>query len=134
MLDYDKMSEWVSVCEIRENELCFTQEFIQATEALGGNRRALAAHLVAGWERSIEGLLDYFGPDDMEKDLYDGIDGHAMDINEMIPDTLEVRGLPLEGLESEWFRDLLRAKLATVKIPKSIIEQYVKIWKERFND
>lgn len=129
MIDYEE--KWIKICNIVENELCFTQEFMEATKELGGTRRKFASHIVGGLEKSFETLLDYFGPDDMENDFYDGIDGHAMDVNEMIPDTLSYQGLPLDGFESDWYRDLMRAKLATISLPKHIIEEYVKLWKEK---
>jgi hypothetical protein len=131
MIDYDEMDKWIQVCEIKENELCFTPVFLEKTKTLGGKRREFVSFLVGGWERSFNSLLDYFGDPELEKDEYDGIDGHGMDINEMIPETLECKGQPLNGLTADWFRDVMRAKLASLRLPEKLIQEYIKLWQEK---
>lgn len=131
MLSIDT-SDWVQVCKVEGGELCFTDDFITATKELGGGRRKFISRLVGAFDGTTDTALDYFGPTDAEEDWYDGIDGHRMDVGEDVPDLLAYKGKPLNGLEGEWFRDLMRAKLATLKLPRRIIDDYIKIWKERF--
>jgi len=125
----DKNEKWLSVCELTDsNDLKFSQEFMDATVELGGARRKFASQLVTHWDRELGGLLDYFGPDDADKDFYSGVDGEDMDIREDLPDKWEYLGLSFEGLDAEWYRDVLRAKLVTVKLPVKLIEKYVKVY------
>jgi len=131
MLDYNEMNDWIQVCEVKENELCFTSAFIEATKLLGGARRKFVASLIGSLDGTTSTVLDYFGPHEAEKDWYDGIDGHAMDINEDIPEHLEYKGQPTNGLSAKWFRDLMRVKLVNLKLPPKPIKEYVKLWEER---
>ena len=126
MIDLERTDQWVQVCENEGNELKFTKEYLSVTEKLGGGARQLASYLVSNWDSSFKGLLDYFGPDDIEDDWYTGIDGETMDVCEIIPQTLAVEGKPSNHLDEEWHRDLYRAKLASIKVPKKLLEEYVK--------
>lgn len=131
MIDLDRTDEWVQLCELNEkNELCFTKEYLKLTSHLGWDARKFVAHLVVGWEPKYQTALDYFGPDDADEDWYSGIDGEGMDVGEIIPDTLEVEGVPYKGLESDWYRDIMRAQLITIKLPTSLIEKYVEVVKK----
>jgi hypothetical protein len=134
MIDLDT-DDWVQICCIKENEICFTQEYLNLTRSLGWGARKFAAHLITHWEIKFQNMLDYFGPDEAEEDWYSGIDGESMDVGELLPDLWECHGIPFDGLDSEWYRDIMRAKLLTLKLPKKLIEQYVDIAKKkRTND
>jgi len=122
---------WIQICCVKENEICFTQEYLEITKCLGWGARKFAAHLIAHWEPKYQNVLDYFGPEEAEEDWYSGIDGEPMDVGDIIPDLLEVHGLPFEGLDGEWHRDIMRAKLASIKLPKKLIEQYVETAKKQ---
>ncbi len=50
-----------------------------------------------------------------------------MDVREDIPEMWEYYEIPFEGLSSEWYRDVMRAKLVSLKLPKKLIESYVKV-------
>lgn len=120
--------EWVSICKLDDDgEICFTDEYLEATSDLGWGARKFAAHLITHWSLEFQSILDYFGPDDAEEDLYSGIDGEPMDVKEDITDLWEYYGIPYDGLEGEWYRDILRAKLITIKLPKRLIKEYVKV-------
>ncbi len=127
MIDLSRTDTWVQICEVEGNDLKFTQEYLKITGCLGWGARKLASHLALGWDKEYENLLDYFGPEDAEEDLYSGIDGQAMDVCEITPEKLENKDIPLKGLDKEWHRDLYRAKLMTLKIPKKLLEQYVQV-------
>ena len=124
----DPKEEWVNICELAENgEIKFTKEFLEATKELAGGARKFASHLITHWSSEFSGLLDYFGPDEAEEDWYSGIDGDPMDVREDIPDMWNYYEIPFEGLDSEWYRDVMRAKLVSLRLPKRLIESYVKV-------
>lgn len=132
MIDLSKTDKWIQVCAVEGNELYFTPEYLSITSCLGWGARKLAAHLAAGWDKDMEGMLDYFGPEDVEDDWYTGIDGDTMDVCEVIPNKLEEDQIVSENLDAEWHRDLFRAKLASLKIPQKLLNKYVSaIQKER---
>lgn len=123
--------EWVSFCKLDdENEICFTDEYLEIMSDIGGNARSFVSQLISDWGDENKTLLDYFGNPDLEEDEYDGIDGNPMDIREDKMDLLEYYGKPIDGLEAEWFRDVLRAKLLTMKLPKRVLAEYVKVAKK----
>ena len=123
--------EWIALCEMDENgEICFTQEYLDVIGDLGGGARKFASHMISHWDLELQSLLDYFGPPDLEEDLYSGIDGEAMDVREDICDVWEYYDALCPNLEADWYRDILRAKLLTIKIPKRLINEYIKAVKE----
>ena len=131
MIDFNQ-DDWVSLCYVDDNnEICFTKEYLDIIGCLGWEARKFASHLIGGWDSECKSILDYFGPVDVEDDWYTGIDGEPMDVGELIPDTWEVRGVLVDGLESEWYRDILRAKLVSIKLPKKLITDYVNLLKSK---
>lgn len=132
MIDLSSIDDWIQVCEVDGNDLKFTEEYLKATK-LSGCARSLASYLVAGWELKYASLLEYFGPDDAESDWYSGIDGEPMDVCEKIPEVLAKNNFPKEGFDAELFRDMFRAQLRSLKLPKKLIEQYQKQYLEKNN-
>ena len=123
--------EWVKICDLTDSgDLVFTKEYLEATKEMSGLARKFAAQFTTHWAKEFENLLDYFGPDDAEKDWYSGVDGESMDVREDIPEMWDYYDLATEGLGGEWYRDVIRAKLASIKIPKKLIEQYIKATKK----
>ena len=121
-----KDEKWIQLCELDDaGEIRFTSEFLAATKEFPGTRK-LTAHLVSHWDPEYATMLDYFGPDDSETDKYTGIDGDPMDVREDIADLWSYKGLPIEGLEPEWYRDIMRAKLVSLKLPERLIKEYIK--------
>lgn len=124
----DPKEEWVNVCELTDTgEIKFTKDFLDTTKELAGGARKFASHLISHWSKEFETLLDYFGPDEAETDWYSGIDGDPMDVREDVPDMWNYYEIPFEGLDTEWYRDVMRAKLVSLKLPKRLIENYVKV-------
>jgi hypothetical protein len=120
--------KWVKICDFdSEGEICFTKEYLDLTSELGCGARRFAAHLITHWDDDFQSMLDYFGSDDEEEDKYSGIDGEPMDVREDVTDLWEYYGKPYDGLEGEWYRDVLRSKLVTLQLPERIIKEYVKI-------
>lgn len=123
-----KDSNWINICKFNNtNEIIFTDDFLKATRSLGGKRRAFACQLITHWEGDdLKKLLDYFGPEEEENDLYSGVDGEPMDIDECLMDIWEYKEICGLEMEAEWYRDILRAKLLSIKIPKKLIDAYIK--------
>ena len=120
--------EYMQIAELtQDNEIKFTQAFLDSTVKLGGNRRKFASNLISHWGNELSTLLDYFGPDDQEADLYTGLDTDQFDVREDLPELWEYHELAADGLDAEWYRDILRAKIVSIKIPKRLIENYVKV-------
>ena len=134
MIDLSTIKDWVQICEVQNGEMRFTKEYLALTERLGDGARKFAAHLATNWDRVFENTLDYFGPDDAEEDWYTGINGDPMDVNEDIPEYCEVQGKPFSDLDKEWHRDLIRAKLVTMRFPKRLIKEYVKFAQKHINN
>lgn len=117
--------KWVQICYVKNNEICFTQEYLNLTRQLGWGARKFAAHLITHWDKDFESVLDYFGPEEAEEDIYSGIDGEEMDVGERHAEQFEYKEVPCANLDVEWYRDVMRAKLVTLKLPKRLIEEYV---------
>ena len=128
--------EWVKIALFDKNkDIRFTPEYLELTKELGGERRRLAAFLISHWDQSLGSMLDYFGPDELEVDLYTGIDGEAMDVRDDIPDLWEYKEIPIAGLSAEFYKDIMRAKLVTLSLPVKCVTQYIKAFnKERIKD
>lgn len=129
MIDLDT-NDWVQICCVVDSEICFTPSYLNLTKSLGWGARKFAAQLITHWEPRFQHLLDYFGPEDAEEDWYSGIDGEPMDVGELLPELWECENIPVKGLDSEWHRDMLRAKLLSIKLPKKLIEKYVEAAKK----
>ena len=126
-----KDEEFIPICEFdAENEIKFTKEFLALTKELGGGARRFAAMLITHWDVSFTNMLDWFGPVDSEADKYSGIDGEPMDVREDVTDLWEYHGIPFDGLDGEFYRDVLRSKLVTLKLPKRVIKAYVEVAKK----
>lgn len=126
MLDL-KPEDWVQICYVKDNELCFSKDYLNLTQKLGWGARKFVAHLITHWDKKFETALDYFGPEEAEEDWYSGIDGESMDVGESHAEQFEYHEIPIPKLESEWYRDIMRAKLTTLKLPKRLIEEYVEL-------
>lgn len=123
--------EWVSICEMDDDgEIRFTQEYLDLTSELGWGARRFAAHLITHWTSEFQSMLDYFGSDEEDEDKYSGIDGEPMDVREDVTDLWEYYGIPYDGLDAEWYRDVLRAKLLTLKLPVRLVKEYVEVVKK----
>jgi hypothetical protein len=121
-----KDERYVQICELdADGEIRFAPEFLELTKDFPGIRK-FTAHLVSHWDPEYATMLDYFGPDDSEADKYTGIDGDPMDVREDVADLWSYKGIPFDGLDAEWYRDVMRAKLVTTKIPERLIKEYIK--------
>lgn len=123
--------EFVQVAQLNnDGDLVFTPEYLEAMKEVSHLTRRFASQLMTHFGNEYTTLLDYFGPDDTEKDIYSGIDGEPMNVREDITDLWEFQELSFESLQGEWYRDVLRAKLASLRLPKKLITQFVKAAKK----
>lgn len=123
--------KWVPICKTDEDgEICFTSEYLDLTKDLGWEARRFVSHLITHWTPEFQDMLDYFGSDEDEEDKYSGVDGEPMDVREDKTDVWEYEGMPRDGLDAEWYRDVLRCKLLTLKLPERIIKEYVRVTKK----
>jgi hypothetical protein len=122
-----KDEECVQVAEIgNDGEIRFTKEMLELTNNFPGLRK-FVARLISHWEGDmLDTMLDYFGSDEAEGDQYSGIDGEPMSVRTDIPDLWSYKDLPIPGLSSEWYQDIMLAKLVSIKIPERLIKEYIK--------
>lgn len=122
-----KDDKFISIAEFDDDgNIRFTQEFLDITKSFPGTRK-FAAQLITHWGPEFFTMLDYFGPDNEEQDKFSGIDGEPMDCREDIPDLWEYKELAFDGLDAEWYRDIMRSKLVSLKIPEKLIKEYIKM-------
>lgn len=126
-----KDEKWVNICELDEdNDLRFTKEYLDIMKDVSSKARSFAAKISTHFGvENLQTLLDYFGPEDEEMDRFSGIDGEKMDVREDLCDLMDYNDLAGSGLGGEWYRDCIRSKLISIRIPERLIKEYVKIAK-----
>jgi len=128
-----KDEKLIQLCEFDEQgEIRFTKELLDATKDFTEIRK-FASQLISHWGLEYIRLLDYFGPDDAKEDKFSCIDGEPMDIRDDIPDLYSYKELAAPGLDGEWYRDIMRAKLVSIKLPERLIKEYIKAVKKTFD-
>ena len=122
-----KDERYIQLAEFDDTgELRFTAEYLKATKDFP-HARKFASYLITHWEGDgMSTMLDYFGPDDGEQDKYSGIDGEGMDVRPDICELWDYKDLAVPGLDAEWYADVLRSKLASIRLPERLIKEYVK--------
>jgi len=119
--------EIINICELDENNnIKFTKEYLELTKLIGYKAKELAAYLITDFVKENATLLDYFGPEDNETDIFTGqLNGpQDVDINKMeLWSIYERAGKNLPG---EWYQDLLRSKLISLRVPTKLIKSYIK--------
>lgn len=119
--------EWVQLCKLDDDsEICFTEEYLELMEEIPGDARPFASQLISHWGIEHKTLLDYFGDPDLPDDQYSGLDGEPMDVHADKMDLLEYYAPVCDGLDAEWYGDMYRAKLLSIKLPKRLIKEYIK--------
>ena len=122
----------IQICNVVDGELVFTKEYLNEMRIVSGSARKFASHLAGGWDKDSGKLLDYFGPDELDEDIYSGVDGEPMDICEILPFRLAMNDTFMPGLTADWYRDVIRFRLVNLKIPKRIIKEYLDKLKNNF--
>lgn len=141
-----RSEEWVKIAELDAHDrIVFTSAYRALMEDLGWEAKAFVGHLLGLWYDPFEHLLDYtsgeatcspdqpgqFDCNDLEEPqdvveywavLWNKHTNHHQPPHEA--------GLGLD-LGVEWYRDLLRAKLVSLQLPKRLLVAYKEKWLKR---
>ena len=119
--------KYIQLCEFDDvGEIRFTKELLDFTKDFPGLRRFIA-QLVSHWGPEYATMLDYFGPDDLESDKYTGLDTDPFDVVEDRPELWSYKDLATFQIDAEFYRDIMRAKLVSIKLPERLIKEYIKV-------
>jgi hypothetical protein len=131
--------EWVQIARLDDaDHIRFTDEFQALMGDLGWEAKAFVGHLLGLWYDPFEHVLDYTngeatcsedqpgqfdrnGPDEPQDVVeYWAIDWSKHDTNHQ-PQHLAGTGL---GLSVGWYRDVLRSKLVSLRLPRRLLVEY----------
>jgi len=131
--------EWIQIAELdNANQIRFTSEFQNLMDELGWEAKAFVGHLLGLWYDPFEHMLDYTsGEAEISEDQPGSFDRNdltepqdvvgywakAWSENDKFHKPSHEAGAGL-GLSVEWYRDVLRAKLVTIKMPKRLLTEY----------
>lgn len=132
--------EWIQVAELDEHDqIVFTAAYRTLMEGLGWEAKAFAAHCIGLWYDPFEHLLDYgSGEAKITADQPGTFERSGLDAPQDVveywattwsktPKFSDTRphecGLEL-GLDTAWYRDMLRAKLVSLRFPKRLLVAY----------
>jgi hypothetical protein len=131
--------DWVQVAALDErDQIRFTSEFQGLLGELGWEAKAFVGHLLGLWYDPFEHLLDYTsGEAKRSRDQPGKFDRNGLDEPQDVveywtvdwskndnchePPHLAGTGL---GLPVDWYRDVLRAKLVSLRLPRRLILEY----------
>ncbi len=131
--------EWIQIAALdEEDRIYFTEEYRQIMGMLGWEAKAFAGHLLGLWYDPFEHMLDYgSGEAKHTEDQSGRFDrnalGDAQDVVEYWAvhwsrngnhhDPPHEAGTGLD-LPVAWYRDVLRAKLVSLRLPKRLLTAY----------
>ena len=131
--------EWVRVAELDEaDQIRFTAEFRSIMGNLGWEAKAFVGHLLGLWHDPFEHMLDYTSgeaahsqdqPGTFDRNDLDGPQdvveywAKVWTENDKFYHPSHEAGSGL-GLDIGWYRDILRAKLVSLRIPKRLLMTY----------
>ena len=133
--------EWVQIAELDAlNRILFTSQFKGLMGELGWEAKAFVSHLLTLWYDPFEHMLDYSSGDSkVSTDQPGEFDCNGIDKpQEVVEHWAEVwskndrEHLPAQAagtgldLSVEWYRDVLRAKLVSMRLPKRLLIEYKK--------
>ena len=131
--------EWVQIGRLDEaDHIRFTQEFQSLMGDLGWEAKAFVGHLLGLWYDPFEHLLDYTSAEaTCSQDQPGEFDRNGVDEPQDVveywavewskhgnahdPPHLAGTGL---GLAVDWYRDALRAKLVSLRLPLRLLLEY----------
>ncbi len=141
--------DWVRIAALNErDEIIFTREFLDVVGDLGWEAKAFVGHLLGLWYDPFEHTLDYFGGAKVTLDqpgtFKSGRLDEPLDVVEYWATTWAGKGKEESpthkagtglGLGPDWYRDVLRSKLVSIRLPKRLLVEYreaiKKTWPER---
>jgi hypothetical protein len=131
--------EWVQIARLDEHDqIRFTEEFRALLADLGWEAKAFVGHLLGLWYDPFEHLLDYTSgeatctPDQPGHFDRNGLD-EPQDVVEYWAVDWSKHGNCHEpphragsglALPAEWYRDVLRAKLVSLRLPRRLLVEY----------
>ncbi len=136
--------EWIQIATLDDHDhIHFTPEYRDIMSELGWHAKAFAGHLLGLWYDPFEHLLDYtsgdarFTPDQPPGDFSNNWLEKPQEVveywavewsqHDSMHEPTHESGAGL-GLDIEWYRDVLRAKLVSIRLPRRLLLTY----KERF--
>ncbi len=130
---------WIQIAELDEQDrIIFTPEFRRVMGLLGWEAKAFVGHLLGLWDDPFEHLLDYTSGDARQsadqpgKFSCNGLE-EAQEVVEYWSERWAKNGKEHEpaheagtglGLPVEWYRDVLRAKLVSLRLPERLLTAY----------
>ena len=130
---------WVGIAELnKQDEICFTCEFLALMGDLGWEAKAFVGHLLGLWYDPFEHMLDYTtgaaisSEDQPGPFACNGLD-QPQDVVEYWAVDWSKNGNCSEpphragtGLDLDvgWYRDVLRAKLVSLRLPRRLLLAY----------
>ena len=131
--------KWIQIARLDENDqIWFPSEFREILGKLGWEAKAFVGHLLGVWYDPFEHMLDYTSGEATFSQDQPGIFGRneldgPQDVveywakswseNDKFHDCPHEAGTGL-GLGVGWYRDILRAKLLSLRIPRRLLVEY----------
>lgn len=134
-----RSEEWVQIAELdAQDRIRFTDEFQALMDELGWEAKVFVGHLLGLWYDPFEHMLDYTSgeavasadqPGEFDRNWLDEPQdvveywAQAWSKNDKLHQPPHEAGTGL-GLGVDWYRDVLRAKLVSVRFPKRLLVEY----------
>ena len=131
--------EWIRIAELDEqDQIRFTTEFRDLMGDLGWEAKAFVGHLLGLWFDPFEHMLDFTsGEATCSQDQPGSFDRNGLDEpqdvveywaeawseHDSVCEPPQKAGTGL-ALDVDWYRDVLRAKLVSLRIPKRLLVAY----------
>jgi hypothetical protein len=139
MMPVSRADEWVQIATLNEHDqIIFTPQFRALMGELGWEAKAFVGHLLGLWYDPFEHMLDYAsGEAQVTIDQPGVFDRNGLDEPQDVVEYWAVAwsqhpnahqpaheaGIGLE-LDADWYRDVLRAKLVSLQMPRRLLEAY----------
>lgn len=134
-----RSEEWVQIAELNEeNQIHFTLAFRELMGDLDWEAKAFVGYLLGLWYDPFEHMLDYTRGEALHSEDQPGqFDRNGLDEPQEVVEYWAEQwcrndnnhqpsheaGTGLE-LDTAWYRDILRAKLVSMRIPKRLLQAY----------
>lgn len=134
-----RQEAWIQIADLdADDHIFFTPEFQALMGELGWEAKAFVGHLLGLWYDPFEHMLDYgSGEAVFSQDQPGRFDRNGLDEPQEVVEYWAERwsrhdkyhepaheaGTGL-GLDIDWYRDVLRAKLVSIRLPKRLLVAY----------
>jgi hypothetical protein len=140
---------WVQIAFLDEqNTIYFTDEYLEIMGELGWEAKAFAGHLLGLWYDPFEHMLDYASgeanvtadqPGEYDRNYLNQAQevveywAESWSRNDKFHKPSHKAGTGL-NLPVEWYRDVLRAKLVSIRLPRRLLLDYKEQFLARSNE